>query len=521
MSSSGEKGTPNNSGDPAQADSGKPLRNPGGKLGEILVAEGVITEPQLSEALRLRDEQKGFLGKALCQLKFIDQATLTSFLVKQCKIPHLNLLEYELSDKVGECFPEALCARHRVLPIDMIGKMLTLAMVNPLDVEALAEIRRAYPELRIKPILCDWDHFDLAFKKMFRKGEAWDEEAVADSASFGLRELPDTPEDQEPVVEPEETPPEEDLKSVDEKLDLLADAVAQMAGMSESEAEPEAAAPAEGVGTGLDAHELQAGGAGGTVGGSDAHIQEALKSGAPLCGFSFDTFFACKTNEFTFSMLKAVGDDPGGRYNPLYVWGGVGLGKTHLLNALGNRILKTHAGKRVGYISSTRFASQVKEAHAAGTIGAVYEAYSRWDVLLVDDIHFLEGRAEPQEAFYPIFDVMVESGRQIVVSGDRPPDLIKSLNSNVLSRISGGIVAQLTPPDYETRMAILRGQLGLTDARVPDEVLALVAMRLPDDVRKLTGTLRKIVAFAELKGEDISCEAAGELLKELGIVDVA
>ena len=120
MSSSGEKGPGNIGGDRADFGSGKPLRNPGGKLGEILVAEGVITQLQLSEALRLRDEQKGFLGKALCNLKFIDQATLTSFLVKQCKIPHLNLLDYELSDKVRDCFPEELCARHRVLPVEAL-----------------------------------------------------------------------------------------------------------------------------------------------------------------------------------------------------------------------------------------------------------------------------------------------------------------------------------------------------------------------------------------------------------------
>lgn len=521
-STGGEKGAAKTPKGVARPDGGQPLRNPGGKLGQILVDEGVITEPQLQEALQLRDEQGGFLGQALCELEFIDQGTLTSFLVKQCKIPHLNLLEYELSDKAREYFPEALCAKHRVLPIDKIGKMLTLAMVNPLDIEALAEIRKAYPALRIKPILCDWGDFEAVFAKMFRKLDDWDEQTEEDSTSFGLRELPETAEEEGPETEPDVAAPKPEPISIEEKLELLTDAVAQMAKGSGPEGERGAdVAPSEDAGIALDAQEMGGGREGAAESSSDARIQAALKSGAPLRGFSFDTFLSGEKNEFTCTMLKAVGEDPGGNYNPLYIWGGVGLGKTHLLNALGNRIVKNHPEKRVGYISSTRFACQVVEAHASGTIGSVYEAYSRWDVLLVDDIQFLAGRDEPQEAFYPIFDAMVESGRQIVVSGDMPPEHIKSLNRNILSRLSGGIVAHLTPPSYETRMAILRGQLGVTGARVPEEVLALVAMRLPDDVRKLTGTLRKIVAFAELKGEDISCEAAGELLKELGIVEVA
>lgn len=514
-SSSGEKGG-------THSETSKPLRNPGGKLGEILVSEGVITKLQLQEALRLRDEQRGFLGQALCELKFIDQNTLISFLVKQCKIPHLNLLDYELSDQAKGCLPEALCAEYRVLPIDTIGNMLTLAMVNPLDVEALADIRKSYPELRIKPILCDWNHYEAVFQKMFRKPETWDNVLSQDLVSFGLRELPaETPAAPlEPDHKDEDAEPESG--SVGEKLGELAASVAQMTAESGPEAGSESeGAPEENKGMGLDAHELSAASAGASTASNDTSVREALKSGAPLCGFSFDTFFTGESNEFTCSMLNAIAEDPGTRYNPLYVWGGVGLGKTHLINALGNRIVKTHPGKRVGYISSTRFGSQVKEAHATGSIGSLYEAYSRWDVLLVDDIQFLEGRMEPQEAFYPIFDVMVESARQIVVSGDKPPELLKYLNNNILSRISGGIVAHLTPPDYETRIAILRAQLGATGARVPEEVLALVAMRLPDDVRKLTGTLRKIVAFAELKGEDISCQAAGELLKELGIADIA
>ena len=166
-----------------------PLENPCKRLGDILVSEGIISDGQLKEGLKKREVEGGFLGKVLVELGYLTEHDLTTFLVKQFKIPHINLMDYEFNDEMLSSLPKDICLKHSVLPIDKLGRILTVAMVDPLDSEALKAVREASPELRIKPILCSWRHYEQVVRKVFAdevaaQGEASGGETSADS--FGL-----------------------------------------------------------------------------------------------------------------------------------------------------------------------------------------------------------------------------------------------------------------------------------------------------------------------------------------------
>jgi len=149
------------------------------------------------------------------------------------------------------------------------------------------------------------------------------------------------------------------------------------------------------------------------------------------------------------------------------------------------------------------------------------ENYCHWDVLILDDIQFLGGRVEAQEEFFHIFNVLRQEGRQIIIASDKAPDRLGLLEKRLISRFASGIVAALKAPEWETRMQILRHWVAEAKIAVPDEILSLIAMRVPNDIRKMTGSLRKVVAFAKLVGSSISCELAGEILNHLGVDEAA
>jgi chromosomal replication initiator protein len=207
---------------------------------------------------------------------------------------------------------------------------------------------------------------------------------------------------------------------------------------------------------------------------------------------------------------------PGQEFNPFYVWGSVGLGKTHLINAIGNAIAQNGASIRVGYTSAGRFATHLAEAAATGATGAIRAVYARWDVWILDDIQFLAGDIEAQEEFFHAFNALHQSGRQIIIAGDQPPEGLGMLERRLVSRFTGGIVASLKAPDWETRMNILRMQATRIGAEAPDEVLALLAMQITDDIRKLNGSFLKLAAVARLKQLPISLPLAADVLADLG-----
>ncbi len=259
----------------------------------------------------------------------------------------------------------------------------------------------------------------------------------------------------------------------------------------------------------------------------DGRLLDALDSETPLESLTFDNFFPGTVNEFTFKVSKAVAAAPGGEYNPFFLYGNVGIGKTHLISAIGNAILagsgkkKGAAPARIGYVSASHFARRMADAMAEGALDAFRTNYCHWDVLILDDIQFLGGRVEAQEEFFHIFNALHQQNRQVIIAADKAPDRLGLLEQRLVSRFASGIVAELKAPEWETRMQILRHRAKESGVEVREEILGLIAMKVTGDVRKMAGALRKVLAFAKLVGKDISVEMAQEILNHLGADEAA
>lgn len=720
------------------------------RLGDMLVQEGVISQGQLAEALKRQAESGGFIGQVLVEMNFISQATLVSFLVKQCKIPHISLVDYVVSEDLFKLVPKELCLKHHLLPIDKLGRILTLAMVDPLDVDALEQIRSSCPDLKIKPILCDWNHFESVAKKVFHTETRVAQEVTA--GSFGLSAQkpkkpaaapPATPTpaatpmpsaipvDSHPgvdaavdalvkeaerkpartaapareesshaeprpveavrTVRPEPSPaataqdlraalkeavepllaaqkaaspadsaekvgesvraamkemlepllraqqpasgladtkamaeelhaalkssltealgplveaqksaggqhlpsPEEWAKTVaasmQAPLGALADEIRGLAeqqrqlavaqpgsadggaalaqvlrealGQHESRLAEVAAAATQAaqaaetalrtiqenprevqdsgraksrianlevfpgadatkldVATLADSDALDSPGLGT---GADERVREALDSDRLLGGYTFDQFLVGPQNTFTVKAARALGEKLARDFNPFFLFGDEGLGKTHLLNAIGNAVLKSNPDLRVAYVSASHFAGSHAAAVKQDRVSEFRDRYCHWDMLLIDDVQFLAGHAAAQEELFHIFNALVHEGRLVVMAGDRAPDQLTDIQKGLISRFSSGVVTRVRPPEMEIRLAILKYHAAARKVSVPEEILTLIATRITSDVRKMTGALRKVLAYAKLVEQEITREMANEILDSLGIGEAA
>jgi len=214
--------------------------------------------------------------------------------------------------------------------------------------------------------------------------------------------------------------------------------------------------------------------------------------------YSFDNFIVGAFNELAHAASLAVVKSPGTVYNPLFVYGGVGLGKTHLLQAIGNQIIREFPQKKLKYISSERFTSGVVSAIRNKNVDALRSLYRELDVLIIDDIQFLAGKDKTQEELFHTFNTLYEAGKQIIFSSDRPPKAIPSLEERLRSRFEGGMVADISLPDYETRMAILRVKMQEKELSLDSEILDYIVSHIQRNVRELEGALNRLAAFSRL-----------------------
>ena len=232
--------------------------------------------------------------------------------------------------------------------------------------------------------------------------------------------------------------------------------------------------------------------------------------------YTFENFVVGNNNRFAFAASQAVAEGPGTTYNPLFIYGGVGLGKTHLIQAIANQILSHSPKKKIVYISCETFASEFVESIRSGTINDFKKKYRSIDVFLVDDIQFLANKEGTQEEFFHTFNALHQSNRQIVVTADRVPKEIGQLEERLASRFGWGVVASIQSPNLENRMAILKSKAEERGAQVPDEVIEYIAKTITSNVRELEGSLIKLVAMASLEKMPITREYAIRALKDLG-----
>ncbi len=232
-------------------------------------------------------------------------------------------------------------------------------------------------------------------------------------------------------------------------------------------------------------------------------------------GFTFDSFVEGKANQLAAAAARQVADSPGGSYNPFFIYGGVGLGKTHLMHAIGNELLKQKPDARIVYLHSERFVADMVNALRHNKIDAFKRFYRSLDALLIDDIQFFANKEQSQEEFFHTFNTLLEGNKQVILTSDRFPKEVEGLEDRLKSRFGWGLAIAVEPPEFEMRVAILMKKASEFNIILPDEVAFFIAKHLRGNVRELEGSLKRVGAFAQFTQQMVSIEIAKEALKDL------
>ena len=231
--------------------------------------------------------------------------------------------------------------------------------------------------------------------------------------------------------------------------------------------------------------------------------------------YTFENFVGGKSNQIARAAALQIAENPGQSYNPFFIYGGVGLGKTHLMQSVGNEIIAQQKNKRIAYVHSERFVGEMVSAIQHNNLNSFKNDYRSLDVLLIDDIQFLAGKEKSQEEFFHTFNVLIESGSQIIITSDKFPKEIKGLEERLRSRFGWGLTVSIDPPEMETSVAILLVKAKLEGFNLPEEVAFFICENIRSNVRELEGALRKIIATSNFTGVEPSTEMARECLKDL------
>ena len=249
--------------------------------------------------------------------------------------------------------------------------------------------------------------------------------------------------------------------------------------------------------------------------GNQGHIESPVLDPR----YTFDTFVIASSNRFAHAAAQSVAESPAQSYNPLFIYGDAGLGKTHLLHAIGNYVLENFSGRHVRYLTTETYMNEFVDAIRTNTTTAFKRRYRECDVLLIDDVQFMERKESLQEEFFHTFNSLYGASKQIVLTSDRPPKSIATLEDRLRSRFLSGLITIVQPPDLETRLAILKAKAEHENVDVPDDVLDFIATHVKDNIRELEGALIRVTAFASLYRQPMSRELAEQVLSDIVSAD--
>lgn len=244
-------------------------------------------------------------------------------------------------------------------------------------------------------------------------------------------------------------------------------------------------------------------------------VQDDINSQLLNPKYTFDTFVIGNSNRFAHAASLAVAESPAKAYNPLFIYGGVGLGKTHLMHAIGHYVLESNPRLKVVYVSSEKFTNELINSIKDDKNVTFRNKYRNIDILLIDDIQFIAGKERTQEEFFHTFNDLYEANKQIIISSDRPPKEIPTLEDRLRSRFEWGLIADIQPPDFETRIAILKKKADIENINISNEVMVYIANKIQSNIRELEGALIRIVAYSSLTNKEISVDLASEALKDI------
>jgi chromosomal replication initiator protein len=231
--------------------------------------------------------------------------------------------------------------------------------------------------------------------------------------------------------------------------------------------------------------------------------------------FTFDNFVIGSSNRFACAACQAVAESPSRAYNPLFIYGQVGLGKTHLIQSITHKIHTLHPSLKIEYMTSEKFTNELIDSIRNRAMNDFRQKYRTIDVLLIDDIHFIAGKESTQEEFFHTFNFLHESHKQIIITSDRPPNEINKLEERLSSRFAWGLITDIQPPDFETRVAILKKKMELETVVVPDAVISFIAEEIKTNIRELEGALIRVCAYGMLENKPVSLEMAQFILKDM------
>ena len=249
---------------------------------------------------------------------------------------------------------------------------------------------------------------------------------------------------------------------------------------------------------------------------TEKSVEETVDESNLNSKFVFETFVIGNSNRFAHAAAQAVANNPAHAYNPLFLYGGVGLGKTHLMHAIGNRIKQNNPSMKVLYTTSEKFTNEIINSIQNKTTEAFRQKYRNIDCLIIDDIQFLKGKEQTQVEFFHTFNALKDANKQIIISSDRPPREIETLEDRLRSRFDQGLTADIQPPDLETRMAILRTKAASDNIQMPNDVITLLATNIATNIREIEGAYTKIVAYTSLMDMPITVETAQKVLTDMG-----